>query len=50
VGAGSSVKNSSLIVNMNNLYELLSFDKTTKGELTLIVTTPGVAFYTFTFG
>ncbi|MGE3921150.1 MAG: cytochrome c biogenesis protein DipZ [Gammaproteobacteria bacterium] len=50
LGAGHDVKNSMLKVDMNNLYELLSFEKTTEGELTLIVTNPSAKFYTFTFG
>lgn len=48
--AGSDVHKSTLMINKQRLYNVLDFTKPTKGELTLVIQSPEVDLYTFTFG
>jgi cytochrome c biogenesis protein CcdA/thiol-disulfide isomerase/thioredoxin len=49
-GQGEDVKNGIVEVSNANLYRLLSLSEANGGELELIVHTPGLELYTFTFG
>ncbi len=48
--AGKDVQNSLLTISGERLYDVLSLPKPTEGELTLVIESPGVSLYTFTFG
>jgi cytochrome c biogenesis protein CcdA/thiol-disulfide isomerase/thioredoxin len=47
---GDDVENGYVDVDAHRLYTLAVFNKVTSGILELVVTTPGVEIYTFTFG
>jgi cytochrome c biogenesis protein CcdA/glutathione peroxidase-family protein len=46
---GRDVTASEITVNENSLYQVLVFDQSNNGQLTLSTTTPGLELYTFTF-
>lgn len=48
--AGADVHNGILIIKAQCLYNILNFPNPTKGELTLLIQSPEVNLYTFTFG
>ncbi|ARG98125.1 cytochrome c biogenesis protein DipZ [Legionella micdadei] len=47
---GKEVKNSSILVNRDSIYEVVNNKQFTSGLLQIITTEPGVEIYTFTFG
>lgn len=48
--AGKDVHNGVLTIKEHRLYEVLDFSKPTKGELILLIQSPHVNLYAFTFG